>query len=322
MPEPSGSADPHLRDLDASSGDVRAAKAPRTSGASSATGSRADPPVASGSGSSGGGGSGSSNRHAAPSGAQRQASGSGSGGRRARYEPDDLHRRGWRGRDAYGYSDDDEDDDEEEAWLEMAESGGWSRGRYRDEDAEDAYWDAVVGYDRHMRRRDEQEANRLDRQEAIARAGQRLGPRAQAERNAAAPAAAAAPAPAAAAAREPSPLLLSTCPKCSLPLDALSPALSEAHLRSCLDGEGAALSECPVCEMKFRGTETSKERERHVDACCQGLGAAGGGAAGGEGGAAAAAATQGVRWTPGGPSQKKGAQKREHVGETSFIPLY
>lgn len=109
---------------------------------------------------------------------------------------------------------------------------------------------------------------------------------------------------------------LAECPKCSFPLSAVPAADAESHLRACLDSEGASLAECPVCEASLSGMESAAERERHVDACCRGLGGtttAVGGLAGDEsaglGGRAALAAARGS----GGETKR---QKREHVGES------
>ncbi|KAG0654931.1 hypothetical protein C6P46_001326 [Rhodotorula mucilaginosa] len=106
---------------------------------------------------------------------------------------------------------------------------------------------------------------------------------------------------------------LAECPKCSFPLSAVPAADAESHLRACLDSEGASLAECPVCEASLSGMESAAERERHVDACCRGLGGtttAVGGLAGDEsaglGGRAALAAARGS----GGETKR---QKREHV---------
>lgn len=114
---------------------------------------------------------------------------------------------------------------------------------------------------------------------------------------------------------------LAECPKCSFPLSAVPAADAESHLRACLDSEGASLAECPVCEASLSGMESAAERERHVDACCRGLGgtstADGGGAAAagadessGPGARAALAAGRGN-----GEAKR---QKREHVGESFF----
>ncbi|GAA5975011.1 hypothetical protein JCM21900_002202, partial [Sporobolomyces salmonicolor] len=80
---------------------------------------------------------------------------------------------------------------------------------------------------------------------------------------------------AAAAARDDSPHLTS-CPKCSLPLAALSESDATAHMRPCLDGDGATVQECPVCEMSLVGW-SREEGERHVDGCCRGEGGSSGG---------------------------------------------
>ncbi|POY70867.1 hypothetical protein BMF94_6044 [Rhodotorula taiwanensis] len=105
---------------------------------------------------------------------------------------------------------------------------------------------------------------------------------------------------------------LAECPKCTFPLSAVTPLEAEEHLRSCLDSDGAVLAECPVCEMALGGLANSEERERHVDACCRGLGAGGGGTTSSTAGGAAGAegaATRGI----GGSGLEPRKQKREHV---------
>lgn len=114
---------------------------------------------------------------------------------------------------------------------------------------------------------------------------------------------------------------LAECPKCTFPLSAVTPLEAEEHLRSCLDSDGAVLAECPVCEMALGGLANSEERERHVDACCRGLGAGGGGTTSSTAGGAAGAegaATRGI----GGSGLEPRKQKREHVGEfdVAFFP--
>ncbi|GAA5916931.1 hypothetical protein JCM5296_003951 [Sporobolomyces johnsonii] len=84
-----------------------------------------------------------------------------------------------------------------------------------------------------------------------------------------------APPAAAAAALDDSPHLTS-CPKCSLPLAPLSESAATAHMRQCLDGDGATVHECPVCEMSLVGWSREKG-EQHVDECCRGGGGTSGG---------------------------------------------
>lgn len=104
------------------------------------------------------------------------------------------------------------------------------------------------------------------------------------------------------------PPLLAECPKCSFPLSAVPSADAESHLRACLDSEGASLAACPVCEASLSGMESAAERERHVDACCRGLGTTTAAGADESTGPGARAVLAGAR----GSGEAK-RQKREHV---------
>lgn len=62
---------------------------------------------------------------------------------------------------------------------------------------------------------------------------------------------------------------IEVCPVCDLPLSASN---SVEHLKACLDGEGAVVPACPVCEQVFSDSLGREARESHIAACCEGGG--------------------------------------------------